>query len=225
LEKNIAGLIEELKSKGFPVKFIRMDHGGENKALIELCRVKGIVAEITPPHTPQYNGVVERKFATIKNCSTSCMSVAGLEVETRGPLWAQAMDDNCVVHNIMPHNGYSNCYEPFNEKPPVKMEDLLPWGTMGEMKIPGKQKTFKDKSEPVRRVGYDLNHPSDCYLVQKISNKQIVSTRDVVWATKYRIGKRIVHFNPVTKDVMTREIEAQPLLDPEAHVIPTNDNP
>ena len=79
LEKNIAGLIEELESKGFPVKFIRMDNGGENKALIELCRVKGIVAEVTPPHTPQYNGVVERKFATIKNCSTSGTSVAGLE--------------------------------------------------------------------------------------------------------------------------------------------------
>ena len=75
LEKNIKGLIEELKLKGFDVKFIRMDNGGENKALIELCRMKGIVAEVTPPHTPQHNGVVERKFATIKNCSTSCMSV------------------------------------------------------------------------------------------------------------------------------------------------------
>ena len=69
------------------------------------------------------------------------------------------------------------------------MEDLQPWGTMGEMKIPGKQKNFKDKSEPVHRVGYDLNHPSHCYLVQKISNKQIVSTRDVTWATKYRVGQ------------------------------------
>ena len=79
LEKNIAGLIEELKSKGFPVKFIHMDNGGENKTSIELCRMKGIVAEVTPPHTPQYNGVAEPKFATIKNCSTSCMSVAGPE--------------------------------------------------------------------------------------------------------------------------------------------------
>jgi hypothetical protein len=225
LEKNIAGLIEELESKGFPVKFIRMDNGGENKALIELCRMKGIVAEVTPPHTPQYNGVVERKFATIKNCSTSCMSVAGLEDETRGALWAHAMDDNCIVHNVMPHNGYPNCYEPFNEKAPVKMEDLLPWGTMGEMKIPGKQRTFKDKSEPVRRVGYDLNHPSDCYLVQKISNKQVVSTRDVIWATKYRVGKRIVQFIPVTKDVMTKDVEAEPLLNPDAHVIPDDDDP
>ena len=106
MENNIAGLIEELKLKGFDVKFICMDNGGENKALIELCRVKGVVAEITLPHTPQYNGVVERKFATIKNCSTSCMSVAGLEDETRGALWAHAMDDNCIVHNVMSHNGY-----------------------------------------------------------------------------------------------------------------------
>ena len=41
LEKNIAGLLDELEAKGFPVKFIRMDNGGENKALIELCRMKG----------------------------------------------------------------------------------------------------------------------------------------------------------------------------------------
>jgi hypothetical protein len=94
------------------------------------------------------------------------------------------------------------------------------------MKIPGKQKNFKDKSEPVRRVGYDLNHPSDCYLlVQKISNKQVVSTRDMTWSTKYQAGKRIVQFNPVTKDVMTKEVKAEPLLNPDAHVIPPEDDP
>ena len=136
------------------------------------------------------------------------------------------MDENCIVHNIMPHNGYANCYDTSNEKLPVKMEDLLPWGTMGEMKIPGKQKNFSDKSEPVRRVGYDLNHPSDCYLVQKVSNEKVVLTCDVTWATKYRVGKRIVHFNPVSKDVMVEETEERPLLNPNnTHVIPQDDEP
>ena len=34
----------------------------------------------------------------------------------------------------------------------------------------------------------------------------------------------MVQFNPVTKDVMTREIEAEPLLNPSAHVIPMDDD-
>ena len=43
IAKNIEKLIEELESKGFDVKFIRMDNGGENEAIIELCLCKGIV--------------------------------------------------------------------------------------------------------------------------------------------------------------------------------------
>jgi hypothetical protein len=94
-----------------------------------------------------------------------------------------------MVHNIKPHNGYSSCNEPFNEKAPMMIEDLLPWGTMGEMKIPGERENLKDESETVHRVGCDLSPPGDCYIVQKISDTEVVATCDVKWATKYRFGK------------------------------------
>jgi hypothetical protein len=61
--------------------------------------------------------------------------------------------------------------------------------------------------------------------LQKVSNKQIVSAHDVTWATKYQVGKRIVQFNPVAKDVMRKEVEAQLLLNPDAHIIPPEVNP
>ena len=47
----------------------------------------------------------------------------------------------------------------------------------------------------------------------------------MTWATKDRVGKRIVQFNPVTRDVHVRHLEAEPLLNRDAHKIPQDDDP
>jgi hypothetical protein len=59
--------------------------------------------------------------------------------------------------------------------------------------------------------------------VQKISNKQVVLTYNVTWAIKYLVRKIIVHFNPVTRDLSMEEVEVEPLLNPDAHMIPEDD--
>jgi transposase InsO family protein len=60
-----------LFGKGFKVKFIRCDNGGENisAALKEICggglgSGRFIQLKYTPKNKPQHNGVVERCFAT-----------------------------------------------------------------------------------------------------------------------------------------------------------------
>ncbi|KAG7336872.1 reverse transcriptase RNA-dependent DNA polymerase, partial [Nitzschia inconspicua] len=60
-------MLLDLKTKDIVVKTIRCDNAGENKMLEQACRKQGlqIIFEYTAPGTPQQNGVVERKFATL----------------------------------------------------------------------------------------------------------------------------------------------------------------
>ena len=58
--------LQEMKSLGKCIKFLRCNNAGENTAYLELmAQEKGISMEYTNPHTPQQNGVVERKFPTL----------------------------------------------------------------------------------------------------------------------------------------------------------------
>ena len=49
------------------MKYIRLDNAGENKALEQLCarKKRNVDFEYTPRDSPQYNGKVEQKFATL----------------------------------------------------------------------------------------------------------------------------------------------------------------
>jgi hypothetical protein len=68
LRENTLALIKDLKAKqGITVKFIQCNYAGENKKLKEACLKEGlgIQFEYTSPGTPQHDGQVERKFATL----------------------------------------------------------------------------------------------------------------------------------------------------------------
>ena len=44
------------KAVNKPMKYVRMDGGGENEAVKDLCHKYGAEVERTPPHTPALNG-------------------------------------------------------------------------------------------------------------------------------------------------------------------------
>ncbi|MGG6712897.1 UNVERIFIED_CONTAM: transposase family protein, partial [Salmonella enterica subsp. enterica serovar Weltevreden] len=49
------------------IKVLRSDRGGEYLApLVDFCAENGSIHEITPPYSPQSNGVAERKNRTLK---------------------------------------------------------------------------------------------------------------------------------------------------------------
>ena len=56
---------DHFQSLGRKIKYIRMDGGGENEPIKLLCKRNGATVEQTPPHTPQYNGKIERRFAVL----------------------------------------------------------------------------------------------------------------------------------------------------------------
>ena len=92
----------KLKSANYILKKLRCDNGGENfKALTELCEKHGLAIEITAPYTPQQNGIVERKFATIRDRSSAAMIKAKFSEEAQGTLWAEAANTHTRLTNIV----------------------------------------------------------------------------------------------------------------------------
>ena len=74
---------------GLPILALRTDNGGEftSKHFQEFCSSKGIARELTPPHTPQRNGVAERRNRSLLNI-TRCLL---LEKSLPGHLWGEAV--------------------------------------------------------------------------------------------------------------------------------------
>ena len=67
VEDKCVKMIKWLKNKNIKVKKIQCNNAGENKMAKEACNKKelGVKFEFTAPDTPQQNGKVERKFATL----------------------------------------------------------------------------------------------------------------------------------------------------------------
>ena len=76
---------------------IRSDHGREfeNQQFSEFCESKGIEHNFSAPHTPQQNGVVERKNRTLVEIARTMLSDSGLPKY----FWAEAVNTACFILN------------------------------------------------------------------------------------------------------------------------------
>ena len=69
--------VKELEQENdIKVASIRLDNSGENRALEAACKQEGMGTkfEFTAPNTPEHNGRVERKFATLYGRMRAMMS-------------------------------------------------------------------------------------------------------------------------------------------------------
>jgi transposase InsO family protein len=80
-EKVMASLLTLLKGATVVTKYLRCDNAGENVkgGMRELCDENGIQLELIPPHSPQINGVMERKFVTIRDRAHAMMMGAQVD--------------------------------------------------------------------------------------------------------------------------------------------------
>ena len=75
----------------YTVKYIRCDNAGEINEFQEICmkRGLGITFEFTPAGNPQFNGRIERKFATLYGRVRSMLNKAQLTKDLRSKCWAE----------------------------------------------------------------------------------------------------------------------------------------
>ena len=183
-------LFQMLKAKEHPVRYLRLDNAPEWTLLKPLCAEFGIQMEFTAPNTPQFNANVERGFPTVRNMAYASLLASDLTEEEQGHQWANALQDATVCRNLIPRKGFPNAYDPFGEVPPVRPEHLAKFGEKGWMTLRTKLKTkFTPKAEAIRRVGYATDHSSDTYVVQKLSTKRCVISRDITWERTRRMDR------------------------------------
>ena len=82
------------------IKFLRSDRGGEYLSYEFGLHLKqcGIVLQLTPPRTPQHNGVSERRNRTLLDMVRSMMSLTYLPLS----FWGYALEAAAFTLNMAP---------------------------------------------------------------------------------------------------------------------------
>ena len=103
------------------IKILNSDNGGEHvsRAFKKYCKENGIQQQFTVSHTPQQNGIAERKNRTLVECARSMLQ--GKQISNG--FWAEAVNIVVYLKNISPTKKleFQTPFEVFNGyKPQVK---------------------------------------------------------------------------------------------------------
>ena len=166
------------KKSGSLIKILRTNGGGEYVSVEfqEFCYQEGIIHEVTPPYTPQHNGVAERKNRTIMNMVRSMLKGKSLPKY----LWGEAVSTAVFILNrspskrlegITPEEAWSGA------KPNVSHFRIF--GSLCFRHIPDQlRRKLDDKGEQMILLGY---HSTGGYKLFDPKSKQIIISRDVVF--------------------------------------------
>ena len=95
------------KETKLTIRKIRCDNSGENRSLQELVRQDhnlNVKFEFTAPYTPQQNGEIQRKSATLYGRIRAMLNWARLTPYLRKKLWAQCANTATKLENIIVKN-------------------------------------------------------------------------------------------------------------------------
>ncbi|KAK9044761.1 hypothetical protein V6N11_058653 [Hibiscus sabdariffa] len=118
--------------QGKSIKALRSDRGGEylSQDFDELLKECGIVSQLTPPGTPQWNGVSKRRNRTLLDMVRSMMSHSDLPTS----LWGHALETAAFTLNRVPSKSVQKTpYEMWTRKCP-NMSFMKIWGCKAYVK-------------------------------------------------------------------------------------------
>ncbi|KAJ0457905.1 putative RNA-directed DNA polymerase [Helianthus annuus] len=168
---------------GKQIKRVRCDNGGEftSNSMIDFYNKNGILLETTCPHTPQQNGVVERKHGHLLETART------LRFEANVPkrFWGECVLTAMYIINRLPSKVIKNKtpYElVWNQRP--KYNHLKVFGCLAYYK---NNNTKGDKFEARGRPGVFLGYlgGTNGYKVYDMESKKIVISRDVLFCENY----------------------------------------
>lgn len=164
---------------GHEVKILRSDNGQEyvNGRMKSFMEDRGIDHQTTAPHTPEQNGVAERKNRTLVESARSMLFAKDLSQQ----LWAEATLTATYLSNRQPstRSGKTSAYELwFGRKP--ELDYLRIFGSWAYEHVPDSQrKKWQKKAKKLLMVGYDSN--STNYRLLDMETKEITVSRHVVF--------------------------------------------
>ncbi|MCO5566574.1 hypothetical protein L7F22_020251 [Adiantum nelumboides] len=168
------------KKTGNKLKKRRSDRGGEftSSEFADYSKQHGLKSHLTTPHTPQQNGVAERKNRVIVEMARSMIEAKGLP----NSFWAEAV--NIAVYIL--NRSYTKAVkdmtplQAFSGKKP-SVSHFKIFGSDCYVHVPDASRTKWDaKSQKCIFLGY--SEESKGYRVYNPTTKKIVISRDVVFA-------------------------------------------
>ncbi|KAK1660603.1 hypothetical protein QYE76_048762, partial [Lolium multiflorum] len=161
--KEFQSEVENQRNK--KIKFLRSDRGGEYLSYEFGMHLKkcGILSQLTPPGTPQRNGVSERHNRTLLDMVRSMMSLTDLPLS----FWGYALETAAFTLNRAPSKSVETTpYELWFGKKP-KLSFLKVWGCEAYVKKlqPDKLEPKAEKcvfiGYPKETIGYTFYHRSE----------------------------------------------------------------
>ena len=178
----ILQLVRDLQTKAKHVKKIRCDGAGENKATEQLLKANGfgIEFEYSAPNTPQQNGRVERRFATLYGRVRSMLNAAHLTPDLRSGLWAECAHTATHLDNLDCDNDTGEPrYKLFHGVDDKSFKHLKPFGEMAIVTTgEGIQSKLTNRGIPAIYLGHAANHSTEVSRFLKISTRKVIRSRD-----------------------------------------------
>ena len=170
------------------IKRVRCDNAGENLIVEKQCINENmkIKFEYTSPGTPQQNGRIEKKFATLCAQIRSMFVSAGTEGQLWKRLWAEAANTSAMIDNITVNQGVlKTSYKLFSGKngPPRYACQLRTFGEIGivmNKKVQLKRKIL-NREKKAMMVGYQEQSAMCVYRMYNFDTGNIIHTRNVRW--------------------------------------------
>ncbi|MFO3480454.1 DDE-type integrase/transposase/recombinase, partial [Legionella pneumophila serogroup 1] len=136
---------------GRKIKMLRSDRGGEYLSLEfhDYLKECGIVSQLTPPRTPQLNGVAERRNRTLLDMVRSMMSRASLPIS----FWGYALESAAHILNRVPTKKVAKTpHEMWTGKAP-SLAHIKVWGCEAFVRRDAHDK-LEPRSERCIFIGY-----------------------------------------------------------------------
>ena len=179
--------LRKMKTRGKPVKYIRCDNAGENRDLRNKCKeshdLNDITFEFTARESPQFNGKIERKFATMWNRARVNNLAAKLSSKLKKLLWAEACSTAIDVENFLVSSNHEDpSHREFFREDMPHMDQPHQFGEMAIMKSKRNyQGKLEDRGIPVLYLGRARDHAPDTHRLLNLQTKLVFQSRDVIW--------------------------------------------
>jgi len=171
---------------GRKIKVLHSDRGGEYLSLEfnEYLKECGIVSQLSPPRTPQLNGVAERRNRTLLDMVRSMM--------TRAPLstyfWGYALETAAHILNLVPTKKVEKTpHEIWTGRKP-SLAHIKVWGCEVFVRHESQDK-LANKSEKCLFIGYPQK--SYGYLFYRPTNNVVFVARRGVFRERELIAKEV----------------------------------
>ncbi|KAK8510716.1 hypothetical protein V6N12_067166 [Hibiscus sabdariffa] len=192
---------------GKSIKALRSDRGGEylSQDFDELLKECGIVSQLTPPGTPQWNGVSERRNRTLLDMVRSMMSHTDLPTS----FWGYALETAAFTLNRVPSKSVQKTpHEMWTGRRP-NMSFMKIWGCKAYVKHQMSTK-LEPKSEKCTFVGYP-KETKGYYFYNE--NKVFVARTGVF------LEKEFLTNSGKGRNIELEEVQQQQVIEPEVEGI------